>query len=70
MDDQVDILNLIGVDHFMFYNSGQDVNLIRENEYKPFARIFKRGTHLVYRAEGNIKWDDEAEKHVDIHLDS
>jgi hypothetical protein len=68
MDASVDILNLVGLDHSVFYNSGQDVNLIRENERKPFARIFRKGTHLVYRAAGAIKWDDEFEHHVDVHL--
>lgn len=68
MEDHVDILNLVGIEHSMFYNSGEDVNLIRENERKPFARIFRKGTHLVYRAASAVKWEDDSDKHVDIHL--
>lgn len=54
-ESRVDILNIVGIDHITFYNGGEDVTL--EFERKPYARIFRKGGKLVYRAGTAVEWD-------------
>lgn len=56
--DHVDILDIAGIDHSTFYNSGQDVKLVKRDEEKPFARVFRKGGKVVYRAGEGVLWDE------------
>lgn len=53
----VDLLSIAGVDHSLFYNSGEDVKL--EEDDVPFARVFRKGGKVVYRSGTAVEWDDE-----------
>ncbi len=56
----VDLLIIAGVNHEMFYNSGEDVRL--EEDKVRYARVFRdRGDgKLVYRCGSAFEWDDES----------
>lgn len=56
-DDPVDLLSIAGVNHQIFYSNGEDVRL--ESDSKPFARVFRRGGKIVYRAGTAVEWDGE-----------
>lgn len=56
-DASVDLLSIAGVNHQIFYSSGEDVKL--EADSKPFARVFRKGGKIVYRAGTAVEWDDE-----------
>ncbi len=53
----VDFLSIAGVNHELFYNSGEDVKV--EEDRKPVARVFRRGGKVVYRAGTAIEWDGD-----------
>ena len=56
-DSQVDLLTIAGVNHEMFYSSGEDVRL--EEDHIRVARLFRKDGHVVYRAGTTMEWDDE-----------
>ena len=53
--EHVDILNLIGIDHITFNNSGQDITI---DDGEQQARVFRKGGKVVYRA-GSHLWDED-----------
>lgn len=53
----VDLLSIAGVNHETFYNGGEDVKL--EEDRKPYARVFRKGGKVVYRAGTAVEWDGE-----------
>lgn len=57
LPDHVDLLDIAGIDHSSFSATG-DVTLVREREVKPYARVFRRGGKVVYRA-GEEVWDED-----------
>lgn len=59
MSDHVDLLAIAGIEHTTFYNSGEDINLVRANDSNPHARVFRKGGKVVYRSGAAVMWDEE-----------
>ena len=57
MQDHADLLSIAGIDHEVFFNSGEDIRL--EEDRKRVARVFRRGSKIIYRAGSAIEWDSE-----------
>jgi hypothetical protein len=55
MTDHVDLLMLAGIDHNVFYSSGEDVKVVGERD-RTIARVFRRGGKMVYRAGSAVDW--------------
>lgn len=56
-DYHVDLLDIAGVNHEVFYNGGEDVRL--EEDKVRYARVFRKGGRVVYRAGTAVEWDGE-----------
>ena len=56
-DVHVDLLDIAGVNHELFYNSGEDVRL--EDDNVRYARLFRKAGKITYRAGTALEWDDE-----------
>lgn len=56
-DSNVDLLAIAGIEHETFYNSGEDVRL--ESDRVPYARLFRKGGKIVYRAGTAVEWDGD-----------
>lgn len=54
-EDHADLLSVAGIDRVIFQNSGEDVEVVKDQ--KPVARVFRRGSMLVYRS-GSEVWGD------------
>ena len=59
MTDHVDLLTIAGIDHITFYSNGEDVQLVGERDKEPRARVFRKGSKLVYRAGNSVDWYGE-----------
>lgn len=59
LPEHVDLLDIAGIDHSTF-NATEEVTLFRA-DLKPYARVFRRGSIVVYRA-GEEVWDGEPDR--------
>lgn len=56
MLDHVDLLAIAGIDRTTFYSNGEDVQLDGGRDEEPRARVFRKGSKLVYRAGNSVDW--------------
>lgn len=49
-DAHVDLINIVGLEHSTFYDSGEDITLVEDKNNDTYARLFKKGKRVVYRA--------------------
>ena len=57
-DPQADLLAIAGITRSTFYNGGEDISL-EDEDHKRKARVFRRGSKLVYRSGEAVDWDDD-----------
>ena len=52
----VDILDIVGVDHSDFLNSGSDITLHTPPKAEVVERVFRKGDRVVYRCGYAKDW--------------
>lgn len=57
-ETNVDLLDIVGLEHSTFYNSGEDITLKSDKKEEAYARVFKKGKRVVYRAGTLVRGDD------------